>query len=170
MEEVGGEHWRLGLWVALAVVDHSMIDDGTGADESLSVNEKFAPPAAKGPTSQKRAFSPGEFIGSTFHRYKVLSLVAETPGGIVFRAESLSHAAPLALKMFKPSMLKTSTDEQNFTRAVKTMFGQRHPHVVELLDAGMAGSLLRPNLSMGFQQLISFARSESSACYQPTEF
>lgn len=117
-------------------VEHSMIDEGTGDDESSSVDDKFAPPAATGPTNRKRALTPGEFIGSTFHRYHVLSLVAETRGGIVFRAETQKDKSPLALKVFKPSLFNSQTDEQRFTRAVKTMFGQRHPHIVELYNAG----------------------------------
>jgi hypothetical protein len=120
----------------VGLVNHPVIDEGTSADDSSPVDDRFAPPAARVLTSRKQAFSPGEFIGSPFHRYKVLSLIAETRGGIVFRAETQSDGSPLALKIFKPSMLKTPTDELRFTRAVKTMFGQRHPHIVELHNAG----------------------------------
>ncbi len=113
-----------------------LIDDSIAAEDLQHADEKFSPPPAKSPAFGVRRFVADVFIGSTFHRYKVIKLIAETIGGLVFRAESLNDGSPLALKVFKPSLFKTPTDEQRFTRAVKTMFGQRHPHIVELKNAG----------------------------------
>lgn len=83
-----------------------------------------------------RRMASEDFVGTTFHRYSVLRVLAETPNGIVFCAESLNDKSPSALKVFKPSFFKNDNDEQRFTRAVKTMFGKRHPNIVELLNAG----------------------------------
>ncbi len=110
--------------------------ESTATDDLPDADQSFSPPPVKLPAFGARRFAADEFIGSTFHRYKVVRLMAETAGGLVFRAESLNDGSPLALKIFKPSLFRTPTDEQRFTRAVKTMFGQRHPHIVELHNAG----------------------------------
>ncbi|MDA1231168.1 MAG: protein kinase [Planctomycetota bacterium] len=119
--------------------------DENGADDSMAafqssvemadgVNIGFAPSSLP-PVADLRMV-PGDFIGTTFHRYSVLRLLAETPNGMVFHSESLADKSPVALKVFKPTFFKSDADEQRFTRAVKTMFGKRHPNIVELLNAG----------------------------------
>ena len=113
-----------------------LVRESTATDDLPDADQSFSPPPVRSPATGARRFAADEFIGSAFHRYKVGRLVAETAGGLVFRAESLSDGSPVALKIFKPSLFTTPTAEQRFTRAVKTMFGQRHPHIVELLNAG----------------------------------
>ncbi len=58
-------------------------------DVSDGINSVFAP--ASPPPAVDRRMLHGDFIGTTFHRYSVLRLLAETPNGMVFHGESLSH-------------------------------------------------------------------------------
>jgi serine/threonine protein kinase len=113
-----------------------LVRESTATDDLPDADQSSSPPPVRSPATGARRFAADEFIGSAFHRYKVGRLVAETAGGLVFRAESVNDGSPLALKIFKPSLFTTPTAEQRFTRAVKTMFGQRHPHIVELFNAG----------------------------------
>lgn len=82
-----------------------------------------------------------ELVGTTFHRYHVRKLIAETRSGIVFGAESPDVGTPVVLKVFRSSLNTSQTEEQRFTRAIRLMFGQRHPNIVELLNGGYWGGL-----------------------------
>ena len=79
---------------------------------------------------------PDEFVGQTFHHYEVLQTIAVTSVGIVFKAKESTTSRPLALKIFQPSCFADEVAEQRFERAMRTMFRQRHPNIVELYNAG----------------------------------
>jgi len=79
---------------------------------------------------------PNDFLGQTFHRYLVQQTIARTPNGIVFRAKEGPNGRPFALKMFQPSFFADGVAEQRFQRAARTMYGQRHPNIIELYNAG----------------------------------
>lgn len=77
-----------------------------------------------------------DFLGRIFHRYQIQQTIAVTSSGIVFRATELQQGNPVALKLFHPSFFADDIAVQRFERAVKTMFGLRHPNIVELYNAG----------------------------------
>jgi len=98
--------------------------------------ERFATAAAPPVPFGREQVALQDFIGTTFHRYNVQRLIAQSANGSVFLANSVSDNSQVALKVFKLSYFKSDTDEQRFTRAVRTMFEKRHPNIVELLNAG----------------------------------
>lgn len=77
------------------------------------------------------------FTGGTFAGCIVKEQVGQTASGEVFRATSLATQHDVALKVFDLELLRDETDQQRFSRAVELTRGLRHPHLVELLDAGV---------------------------------
>ncbi|MEZ6123891.1 MAG: FHA domain-containing serine/threonine-protein kinase [Planctomycetaceae bacterium] len=79
---------------------------------------------------------PDRILGQTFHRYRPQQALARTSTGVVFRALEQSSGLAVALKLFHPLVFSDERSEQRFERAVRTMFGRRHPGIVALLNAG----------------------------------
>ncbi len=114
---------------------HSDCDESIGNQPTRN-GFQSQPPVFTGGTSE---VTPEMFLGTTFHRYRVLQTIAVAGSGIVFRAKDTRHGKILALKIFKPAFLADEVAAQRFERAVRIMFGQRHPNIVELYNAGRMG-------------------------------
>lgn len=96
----------------------------------------LASPVRGGPILPHRGpLIPGDFIGRTFLRYNVHELVRRTGSGLQFRAMDQQGIA-IHLKLFHPGQFADDVARKRFLRAVETVRGLRHPHLLPLDDGG----------------------------------
>jgi len=115
--------------------EYASVLGGLPAADS-EIEDRFAPEPLWPMGFERQPFSSDKFIGLDFHRYHIEQLIAQPSSGFVFLAKTASDGSLVALKVFKPSYFKSDTEEQRFTRAVRTMFERRHSNIVELVNAG----------------------------------
>jgi serine/threonine-protein kinase len=75
-------------------------------------------------------------------RYRLLELLGEGGMGSVFRAESLTTGAQLALKLLHPDFTADAQIVQRFEREAQVMSRLSHPHIVKVVEFGEAGGRL----------------------------
>ena len=80
--------------------------------------------------------NPRRLAGQTFERFEVMSLVAESQSGIVWRARDTHLQTEVALKIFWPERMADPAAVARFERAARTMLPLTHPNLVELYDSG----------------------------------
>ena len=85
--------------------------------------------------------NPRRLAGQTFERFEVMSLVAETQSGIVWRARDTHLMTEVALKLFWPERMADPAAVARFERAARTMLPLTHPNLVELFDSGQEEGL-----------------------------
>jgi len=88
------------------------------------------------PQPESRQFRPEELLERDFFRYSVRKIISVTSSGVVYEARDKRFQRPLALKVFHPAYFEDDVAEQRFQRATRIMFEQRHPHIVQLYNAG----------------------------------
>ncbi len=76
-------------------------------------------------------------VGTRIHNYLLERVLARGTTGWVFYARHSKHDRELAVKVLYPSITKVEEETQRFIRAMKTMFPLKHPHIVQLYNAGI---------------------------------
>jgi hypothetical protein len=74
-----------------------------------------------------------------FAGYRLQRQIARSASGIVFLAARPDENRDVALKIFDRPVLCEDLDRKRFARAIELTRGLRHPHLVEMLDAGIEG-------------------------------
>jgi pimeloyl-ACP methyl ester carboxylesterase/tRNA A-37 threonylcarbamoyl transferase component Bud32 len=79
--------------------------------------------------------------GELSQRYEVEVEVGRGGMATVFRARERKHQRPVAIKVIHPE-LTVGEGAQRFEREIQITSHLQHPHIVPLLDSGVAGGLL----------------------------
>lgn len=108
--------------------------DSIGEIDEESVSRKST--QDREPQPKPRGFQPEELLERDFFRYSVRRIISVTNSGVVYEARDKRLQRPLALKVFHPAYFEDDIAEQRFQRATQIMFDQRHPHIVQLYNAG----------------------------------
>jgi serine/threonine-protein kinase len=85
-------------------------------------------------------------VGQTVaERFRVDALVAEGGFGLVYRAQQMALARPVALKILKPAADLGPTERADFHRRFEAeaqlVARLKHPHIVQVHDFGVSGSV-----------------------------
>ena len=78
-------------------------------------------------------------VGQQLSSYQIESILAPSQSGMVFKAQDLQHARPVALKVLNPDFTKTKEQVQRFVRSMKTVLPLSHPNLVAVYGAGRIG-------------------------------
>ena len=70
-------------------------------------------------------------------RYAVLRELGRGGMATVYLAQDLKHARQVAIKVLKPE-LAASVGSERFLREIKIAAQLSHPHILSLIDSGMA--------------------------------
>ncbi|MBM4195456.1 MAG: serine/threonine protein kinase, partial [Gemmatimonadetes bacterium] len=73
--------------------------------------------------------------------YQVERELGEGGAATVYLARDLKHQRNVAIKVFKPELAETLGAER-FTREIRTAANLHHPHILTVLDSGIADGLL----------------------------
>ena len=65
--------------------------------------------------------------------------VATGDSGMVFRTQDTQHNRLVAVKVLTPDPTHSEEQKERFVRAMKTMLPVKHPHIVQLHNAGKHG-------------------------------
>jgi serine/threonine protein kinase len=79
----------------------------------------------------------GELTGYALGRYRVGTLLGEGRTGLVFQGRDGRHDRVIALKVLWPELSRDAQEVRRFVRAMRTMLPIRHPHLVQILGAGL---------------------------------
>jgi serine/threonine-protein kinase len=82
-----------------------------------------------------RVTTPNELIGTQIASYEVLRYVGEGSFAWVFEARHTTLAREAALKVLKPA-LSSGEAPRRFLREGRAVAGLKHPHLIEIYDAG----------------------------------
>lgn len=107
---------------------HPEIEPQTRSGSAAPVSSEFR--------IRKPMVSPEDFLGQSFLRYHVRKTITTTASGVVFLAIDTNADKPVALKIYHPQFFADDVAAMRFERAARTMFGARHPNIVELFNAG----------------------------------
>lgn len=80
-----------------------------------------------------------QLVGETFYRYRLDKLVAPGKCSAIFKGYDTRRERVVAVKILKPQMASTETQQERFIRAMRTMLPIRHPNIVRLYKAGRRG-------------------------------
>ena len=105
-----------------------MRPSGATCDNAAWPYERYFGPARPMPD-----LNPGSSVGA----YRVEALVGRGTTGAVYRASS--GAESVALKVLRPELAIDEMYRRRFLREVRIAQELRHPHLVEVLDAGADG-------------------------------
>ena len=105
-----------------------MRPSGATCDNAAWPYERYVGPARPMPD-----LNPGSSVGA----YRVEALVGRGTTGAVYRASS--GAESVALKVLRPELAIDEMYRRRFLREVRIAQELRHPHLVEVLDAGADG-------------------------------
>jgi hypothetical protein len=84
-------------------------------------------------------------------RYDLCGTIGEGGSAVVFLARDLAHGRDVALKVLRPE-LAASIGQERFLKEVEIAARLAHPHIVPLLDSGVAGGFVyyvMPNVAGG---------------------
>src|SRR5262249_7142922 len=99
-------------------------------------------------------------------RYRLAARLGDGAVGSVYRAEDLSGGAPLAIKVWRTSVLD-SLAAGRFHRETKALATLEHPHIVAIRDYGLVNGL--PYLAMELLQGESLAERQERSGVIPAE-
>ena len=102
------------------------------ADSPTLVPGKDQPPAGS-PATKKKYPTLKDLVGSTIQQYRIGN------NGMVYRATDTEKNQPVALKVMPPTFASDEDQKARFIRAMKTMMPIKHPHIVEIYNAGKKG-------------------------------
>jgi hypothetical protein len=72
-----------------------------------------------------------------FAGYRLRRKIARSASGVIYLASKSEGNRDVAVKIFDQSVLCEDVDRRRFARAIELTRGLRHPHLVEMLDAGI---------------------------------
>jgi len=91
------------------------------------------------PRSGRALADAAGMIGRTIAgRYRVVSRLGEGGMGVVYVAEHLRIGRKVALKRLHPELASDARAVQRFQREARAAAATGHPHIVEILDLGLA--------------------------------
>jgi eukaryotic-like serine/threonine-protein kinase len=88
--------------------------------------------------------APMDALGQVIaERYRIVKAIGKGAMGTVYRAEHLTLKAPVAVKLIDPTLLDPSSQDREevvrrFLREAQSAAALRSPHVVQILDHGIA--------------------------------
>ncbi|MFK7991999.1 MAG: serine/threonine protein kinase [Sandaracinaceae bacterium] len=88
-------------------------------------------------------------------RYRLASELGEGAMGVVFRAEKLDGTGTVAIKILNDDCSEDADLRERFEREARALFGLQHPHILGVLDYGVADGRM-PYLVMEFLEGKSF--------------
>jgi len=80
-----------------------------------------------------------ELVGRKLAYYHLDAMIAQGASGAVFKATDTEHDRVAAVKVLTPDPAHSEEQKDRFVRAMKTMLPVRHPHLVQLYNAGKSG-------------------------------
>jgi serine/threonine protein kinase len=110
-------------------------------DDLVATTPPRSTPAVDRPPTSPPPRDLTAWVGRTFLRYDVESLVARSPTGVVFRATDQRASRTVALKLYWPAMFPDETSQARFLRSIRAMVKLSHPHLVKLHAAGRSQGL-----------------------------
>jgi serine/threonine protein kinase len=81
-------------------------------------------------------------IGNALSHYEIGPVIARGQTGVVFHGKDNRDGKAVAVKVLGKEYTRIDDEVQRFIRAIKTMVGLRHPHLVELYGAGKMGDVM----------------------------
>jgi serine/threonine protein kinase len=95
----------------------------------------------QGGAAPQRPLSPAleQLVGQNVAHYRLDKLIASGHSGAVFKAHDTEQNRTAAVKVLNPDPSHSEEQKERFVRAMKTMLPVKHPHIVELYNAGKSG-------------------------------
>ena len=109
-----------------------------------------------------------ELAGKSLGSFQLLSVVGTGQVGVVFQARDTKDLKVVALKVLRPDFARDAKAVQRFVRGMKTARSLRHPHLIELFNAGITGP--HPWISMEFVEGESVAHLIQQAGAGPRDW
>jgi serine/threonine protein kinase len=117
---------------------HLRLQSIGGDDEEEAADEEAAP-AAPAKLPDLPADRLAELSGHTLSHYELGPALGLGHSGVVFRARDLKGGQVVALKVLAPEFPKDTAEMQRFVGAMRRVLPLRHPHLVNLFNAGKTG-------------------------------
>ena len=80
-----------------------------------------------------------DLVGRSLAHYRLEAILATGDSGMVFKAQDTQHNRVVAVKVLTPDPTHSEEQKERFVRAMKTMLPVKHPHIVQLFNAGKHG-------------------------------
>lgn len=80
-----------------------------------------------------------DMVGQSLAHYRLEAILATGDSGMVFKAQDTQHDRVVAVKVLTPDPTHSEEQKERFVRAMKTMLPVKHPHIVQLYNAGKHG-------------------------------
>jgi serine/threonine protein kinase len=80
-----------------------------------------------------------DLVGQSLAHYRLEAILAQGESGMVFKAQDTECHRIVAVKVLTPDPAHSDEQKERFVRAMKTMLPVRHPHIVQLYNAGKSG-------------------------------
>ena len=80
-----------------------------------------------------------DLVGQSLAHYRLEAVLAQGASGMVFKAQDTEHNRPAAVKVLLPDPTHSEEQRERFVRAMKTMLPVKHPHIIQLYNAGKSG-------------------------------
>ena len=80
-----------------------------------------------------------DLVGQSLAHYRLEAILATGDSGMVFKAQDTQHNRVVAVKVLTPDPTHSEEQKERFVRAMKTMLPVKHPHIVQLYNAGKNG-------------------------------
>lgn len=108
-------------------------DTGESSDRKPTGSDGGLAPRGRKLTLEERRL--GQILND---RYKLVELIGKGGMAAVYKAEHLGMDTPVAVKMLLPHIEEDELMVQRFIREAKTSGKVAHPHIVQLMDYGVA--------------------------------
>jgi serine/threonine protein kinase len=80
-----------------------------------------------------------DLVGTSLAHFRLDGIIAAGESGMVFKAHDTERNRVAAVKVLTPDPSHQEEQKERFVRAMRTMIDVRHPHIVQLLNAGKSG-------------------------------
>jgi len=119
---------------------HDEKDELLGNFEELISQPLFEAPST--PTEEPATADPHEALHESLaEKYELLQVLGEGGMGTVYLARDLKHDRPVAIKTIHPDRTNEEV-RRRFEREISITSHLQHPHILPLLDSGVAGGVL----------------------------
>jgi len=108
-------------------------DAGGGAEESTLHGPTWDAPARM-PEQQL-----SDLVGTSLGSFELQQIIATSHAGVLFKAHDAIQNRLAAVKVLIPDKSHSDEQKDRFVRAMQTMLPIRHPHIVQLFNAGKKG-------------------------------